>query len=1038
MGTEGAMDNKEQNEDQGNNSEDQTEWLNNQGEKVKQLELQLKHCEESLELNNEKMLVNKEQKAEVDKELLTQAILLNINYEPDHDPGIIGHKLVTKKLENILKENEELKTKIDLLCEELERLENNSGLVIPNTEDEIKDMSKALSASKLLLKQKCFEMCKVEEMNNELNMRLELEHDRRVRAQTEVGEIEKERMILQNTLDSKSDECVRRSEDYKEVKLGCDYKISKYTGEIKKLESKLEKVTLEKDKKVSDLHSENIDLHLKLDTLEEHYNNQLEVSKTLQKELQSSYAETQSLIKEMEMLNLMFAEVEHHIVFNETLDHNNENKIEVTQNDKKINVDEVLQVAQSSDNAPSLFQKSCFNEVTTKNGTKMVLSVSKTFLKLKDLILEKNSLEEQMTKMKHINETLCSQVNLHEEKLCGITDELNNTWFYVSKIKEQHKKLHSSEQILRAELAEKRQLLKNIRRELEESRTSWDLVKQKNAESEQHVIQLKADIAERKRLLMSSSESGFSELEEDKTIDSDTDSIIGAIISQDNNNDENSTTSENIGEKPTSLVQELFVVDDDDDDDTDSLEIPDPFSDDENEETVENVFQPMVTSVRSIIKEKDDQKVEQEKEKEPGFTPIFVPSMSYLAQVPSSLQPDLLVPEKETTELNNENMNRDRIDEDALDEVDDNVRDLINRLSSSTARGAFLANRLADIHRRIATGTSLTDHNDWFDNDEEEDEEETETDIDVDLKDEDDDDELTVPSPELNLENRYITGTSTPDSEIDIESEDSRPSSADSMILAIDEAINILDPVSSGNIPLAPPQPTYSLLPPSIGISVRPNFNQDVNNDFDDVDNDENNDDISENNQAPVQSSDSSTAVTRYLIKHLPKQLTQLRNEKHELEDKIHDFEQIVSEQRMQMAEHERRVEIERSKTKKLEERLAEIEVKDVNTDPQTIEVPVIFKVPVEVEQENMILSWTVESKSERPCGYWVSFVTAGATDGDSVILPNTVQEVVPMDVGITTTLQVFCGFKGKYTLHIQGCGTKLPQVTMALSPADQ
>ena len=69
------------------------------------------------------------------------------------------------------------------------------------------------------------------------------------------------------------------------------------------------------------------------------------------------------------------------------------------------------------------------------------------------------------------------------------------------------------------------------------------------------------------------------------------------------------------------------------------------------------------------------------------------------------------------------------------------------RLSSSTARGAFLANRLADIHRRIATGSehffkrrtpsskisqhlllplnckfrsSLTEHNDWFDGEEEE------------------------------------------------------------------------------------------------------------------------------------------------------------------------------------------------------------------------------------------------------------------------------------------------------------------------------
>merc|ERR1719187_1196491 len=182
--------------------------------------------------------------------------------------------------------------------------------------------------------------------------------------------------------------------------------------------------------------------------------------------------------------------------------------------DKMTNANEVLKAAQSNEPNRSLLQESCFNEVTTKHGTKMVLSVSKTFLKLKDLILEKK---------KHVNETLCSQVNLHEEKLCGITDELNNTWFYVSKIKEQHKKLHSSEQILRAELAEKRQLLKNIRRELEESRASWNIVKQKNAESEKQCVQLRADFVERKRLLTSSPESGVSELDADsKTSDNET------------------------------------------------------------------------------------------------------------------------------------------------------------------------------------------------------------------------------------------------------------------------------------------------------------------------------------------------------------------------------------------------------------------------------------------------------------------------------------------------------------------------------------
>ena len=62
----------------------------------------------------------------------------------------------------------------------------------------------------------------------------------------------------------------------------------------------------------------------------------------------------------------------------------------------------------------------------------MVLSVSKTFLKLKDLILEKKTLEEQMTKMKHVNQTLCSQVNIHEEKLCGITGNITTSLYHLS------------------------------------------------------------------------------------------------------------------------------------------------------------------------------------------------------------------------------------------------------------------------------------------------------------------------------------------------------------------------------------------------------------------------------------------------------------------------------------------------------------------------------------------------------------------------------------------------------------------------------
>ena len=323
------------------------------------------------------------------------------------------------------------------------------------------------------------------------------------------------------------------------------------------------------------------------------------------------------------------------------------------------------------------------------------------------------------------------------------------------------------------------------------------------------------------------------------------------------------------------------------------------------------------------------------------------------------MQPELLTPsEKEIRALEMIRPTREireRLDENLLEEeVDDNVRDLIIRLSSSTARGAFLANRLADIHRRIASGTSLTTSNEWFSI--QNDEEETETDI-LPREYEEDEDEVTVPSPEIqsdeevpNFSHAHVDDED--DSVTEISDNLSRPASVDSLVLAIDEAINILDPVNS-----QPRNPLLSVASynslPDDG-NMRPEFNigDDVD-DGDDIDPDpnelltavmgDNNNDsqsgdtqLQQHQQQSMPVPDSSTAVTRYLIKHLPKQLTQLRNQKHELEDKIHDLEQVVSEQRCQMAEHERRAEMEKSKAKKLEESLSQVLItlqKGVQTD---------------------------------------------------------------------------------------------------------
>ena len=230
--------------------------------------------------------------------------------------------------------------------------------------------------------------------------------------------------------------------------------------------------------------------------------------------------------------------------------------------------------------------------------------------------------------------------------------------------------------------------------------------------------------------------------------------------------------------------------------------------------------------------------------------------------------------------------------------------------------------------------------------------EETETDIFP--KEEEEEDEVTVPSPEIQSDFDDVVPIPHDDSMDDNDEIDdnddtdnleeiSRPSSVDSLVLAIDEAINILDPVNSHPQLQSFLSVSSSTSPPPP--EIRPTFLTTDNNEDDDEDvDDSTNDQLTavmgnENNEAstddapqvtisagaPVQ--DSSTAVTRYLIKHLPKQLTQLRNQKHELEDKIHDLEQVVSEQRSQMMEYERRAEMEKSKAKKLEESLSEVSI---------------------------------------------------------------------------------------------------------------
>ena len=179
-----------------------------------ELKQMLQQCQEELVESNEILLMKDNRVAQLEKELKTQATLLELDYQLKREEDILENKVTNKKFEKLTKENDDLKTKLGTFYEGLEKL-----TVEPSSEEDNSGLSLSYKATQVLLKQKCLDIQKSDEINSELTIRLEMEHERRVRAQTEIGEIEKERMLLQNELDYKISECVKKSHEYD--KLSC-------------------------------------------------------------------------------------------------------------------------------------------------------------------------------------------------------------------------------------------------------------------------------------------------------------------------------------------------------------------------------------------------------------------------------------------------------------------------------------------------------------------------------------------------------------------------------------------------------------------------------------------------------------------------------------------------------------------------------------------------------------------------------------------------------------------------------------------------
>lgn len=78
----------------------------------------------------------------------------------------------------------------------------------------------------------------------------------------------------------------------------------------------------------------------------------------------------------------------------------------------------------------------CYKTIqTASGGTQNVLSVSKTFTKLKDLIIEKRSLLKDTGRLKTLYRHLEQRLDKQEKKLSSISLELMKTWHLVGKLK---------------------------------------------------------------------------------------------------------------------------------------------------------------------------------------------------------------------------------------------------------------------------------------------------------------------------------------------------------------------------------------------------------------------------------------------------------------------------------------------------------------------------------------------------------------------------------------------------------------------------
>ncbi|XP_044010417.1 golgin subfamily A member 4 [Aphidius gifuensis] len=208
----------------------------------------------------------------------------------------------------------------------------------------------------------------------------------------------------------------------------------------------------------------------------------------------------------------------------------------------------------------------CYKSVDTPSGPRLVISVSKTYIRLKELILEKKSLEKEMGRMKQLNLHLESKLGEQEKRLSTVADELSKTWNIVGRMQAQHQQLHTHEKILRYELQQKRKMLQELKQELEYCREKWESARQKNTNTEIEWRNLRREFAARKALAaqesFNTSRQNIIKAPEQQTATSEVEESM-KIVEVNNQQDINSIEPTNpLDQALENVIQNLINIDD--------------------------------------------------------------------------------------------------------------------------------------------------------------------------------------------------------------------------------------------------------------------------------------------------------------------------------------------------------------------------------------------------------------------------------------------------------------------------------------------